>query len=130
MLNKFILKVLPGLLLVLDDNQNPRVQAHGGAALVNFAEDAPKNILITYLESIVNKLQDVLVSKVYEVWIKWRRVGESLIKIIQFIYFLKLVQHKRKLVMEQMVTTIAAVVDTVEEKFEPFYDKYVWRVIC
>ncbi len=67
LLNKFILKVLPGLLLVLDDNQNPRVQAHGGAALVNFAEDAPKNILITYLESIVNKLEDVLVSKVYEV---------------------------------------------------------------
>jgi hypothetical protein len=31
--------------------------------------------------------------------------------------------------MEQMVTTIAAVVDTVEEKFEPFYDKYVSSVI-
>jgi hypothetical protein len=58
-------------------------------------------------------------------------VGESLIKKkYNFIYFLKLVQHKRKLVLEQIVTTIAAVADTVEEKFEPFYDKYVWRVIC
>jgi len=65
--------------MILDDNNNPRVQAHGGAALVNFAEDAPKNI--------------------------------------------KLVQHKRKLVLEQIVTTIAAVADTVEEKFEPYYDK-------
>ena len=53
--------------MVLDDNQNPRVQAHGGAALVNFAEDAPKNILLTYLGDIVNKLQDVLVAKVYDV---------------------------------------------------------------
>jgi predicted ATPase len=53
--------------MILDDNNNPRVQAHGGAALVNFAEDAPKNILITYLDSIVNKLQDVLIAKVYDV---------------------------------------------------------------
>ena len=53
--------------MILDDNNNPRVQAHGGAALVNFAEDAPKNILITYLDNIVNKLQDVLVAKVYDV---------------------------------------------------------------
>lgn len=102
---KYHAKVLPGLLMTLDDNNNPRVQAHGGAALVNFAEDAPKNILITYLDSIVNKLQDVLVAKVYD-----------------------LVQQKRKLVLEQIVTTIAAVADTVEEKFEPYYDKFMQKL--
>lgn len=53
--------------MILDDDQNPRVQAHGGAALVNFAEDSPKNILLSYLDSILNKLLDVLVKKVYEV---------------------------------------------------------------
>jgi len=35
----------------------------------------------------------------------------------------KLANHKRKLVLEQIVTTIAAVADTVEDKFEPFYEK-------
>ena len=64
---KFHTKVIPGLLMILDDEANPRVQAHGGAALVNFAEDSPKNILLTYLDSILNKLLDVLIKKVHEV---------------------------------------------------------------
>jgi len=64
---KFHSKVIPGLIMILDDEENPRVQAHGGAALVNFAEDSPKNILLSYLELILNKLLDVLVKKVYEV---------------------------------------------------------------
>ena len=39
-----------GLLLVIDENyDNPRVQAHAGAALVNFSEDCPKNILGEWL---------------------------------------------------------------------------------
>ena len=46
---KYHTKVVPGLLMILDDDQNPRVQAHGGAALVNFAEDSPKNILLNFL---------------------------------------------------------------------------------
>lgn len=99
---KFHTKVIPGLLMILEDEANPRVQAHGGAALVNFAEDCPKNILLNYLESILNKLLDVLIKKVHE-----------------------LANHKRKLVLEQIVTTIAAVADTCEDKFEPFYEKFM-----
>ena len=64
---KFHTKVIPGLLMILDDEANPRVQAHGGAALVNFAEDSPTNILLTDLDSILNKLLDVLIKKVHEV---------------------------------------------------------------
>lgn len=64
---KYHSKVIPGLLMILDDDQNPRVQAHGGAALVNFAEDSPKNILLNYLDNILVKLQDVLIKKVHEV---------------------------------------------------------------
>ena len=60
-------QVIPGLLMILDDDQNPRVQAHGGAALVNFAEDSPKNILINQLDHILSKLLDVLNKKVQEV---------------------------------------------------------------
>ena len=85
-----------------NDEANPRVQAHGGAALVNFAEDSPKNILLSYLDSILNKLLEVLIKKVHE-----------------------LANHKRKLVLEQIVTTIAAVADTCEDKFEPYYMKFM-----
>jgi len=99
---KYHTKVVPGLLMILEDEQNPRVQAHGGAALVNFAEDSPKTILLQYLDNILNKLLDVLIKKVYE-----------------------LANHKRKLVLEQIVTTIAAVADTVEDKFEPYYEKFM-----
>ena len=34
----FTFFILPGLLHLMDDNANPRVQAHAGAALVNFSE--------------------------------------------------------------------------------------------
>ena len=64
---KYHTKVIPGLLMILDDDMNPRVQAHGGAALVNFAEDSPKAILIGQLDHILSKLLDVLNKKVQEV---------------------------------------------------------------
>ena len=67
-------QVVPGLLLVLDDTANPRVQAHAAAALVNFCDDCPKNILSSYLDNIVAKLEVVLSSKLREVGrllIKW-----------------------------------------------------------
>lgn len=64
---KFHDKVVPGLLMVLDDNANPRVQAHAGAALVNFSEDCPKNILTQYLDAIMSKLESVLSTKFKEV---------------------------------------------------------------
>ena len=37
---------MPGLLtLLLNDTANPRVQAHAAAALVNFTEECPREIL-------------------------------------------------------------------------------------
>lgn len=76
---KFHDKVIPGLLMVLNDNANPRVQAHAGAALVNFSEDCPKNILTPYLDAIMNKLEAILNDK-----------------------FKELVQKGTKLVLEQV----------------------------
>lgn len=52
--------------MVLDDNANPRVQAHAGAALVNFSEDCPKNILTPYLDAIMAKLGSILTNKFHE----------------------------------------------------------------
>ncbi|CAG9771200.1 unnamed protein product [Ceutorhynchus assimilis] len=97
---KFHARVVPGLLMLLDDNANPRVQAHAGAALVNFAEDCPKHILSNYLEPLMAKLEGILTSKVKE-----------------------LVEKGTKLVLEQVVTTIASVADTAENEFVAYYDR-------
>ena len=63
---KFHEQVVPGLLHLLDDVENPRVQAHAGAALVNFSEDCPKNILTKYLDDIMSKLEAILTTKFKE----------------------------------------------------------------
>ncbi|XP_011304534.1 importin-5 [Fopius arisanus] len=97
---KFHDKVIPGLLMVLDDNVNPRVQAHASAALVNFSEDCPKNILTPYLDAIMGKLEGILTAK-----------------------FQELVEKGTKLVLEQVVTTIAAVADASKEQFVTYYDR-------
>ncbi|ALC46856.1 Karybeta3 [Drosophila busckii] len=97
---KFHEQVVPGLLLLLDDVENPRVQAHAGAALVNFSEDCPKNILTRYLDAIMSKLETILNSK-----------------------FKELVEKGNKLVLEQVVTTIASVADTCEHEFVAYYDR-------
>ncbi|EAT37896.1 AAEL010159-PA [Aedes aegypti] len=97
---KFHEQVIPGLLSLLDDVQNPRVQAHAGAALVNFSEDCPKNILTRYLDGIMAKLENILTTK-----------------------FNELVEKGTKLVLEQVVTTIASVADTTEKDFVGYYDR-------
>ena len=94
---KFHAKVIPGLLMLMQDSANPRVQAHSGATLVNFSEDCPKNIL---LPNFMNRLEEVLTAKFHE-----------------------LVQKGNKLVLEQIVTTIASVADTAEEKFVDYYEE-------
>lgn len=97
---KFHEQVIPGLLSLLDDVENPRVQAHAGAALVNFSEDCPKTILTRYLNAIMGKLESILNSK-----------------------FEELVKKGTKLVLEQVVTTIASVADTTEKDFVAYYDR-------
>ncbi|XP_058063028.1 importin-5 [Anopheles bellator] len=97
---KFHEQVIPGLLNLLDDVDNPRVQAHAGAALVNFSEDCPRNILTRYLDAIMAKLVQILTSK-----------------------FEELVKKGTKLVLEQVVTTIASVADTTEKDFVVYYDR-------
>lgn len=63
---KYHEQVVPGLLSLLDDVANPRVQAHAGAALVNFSEDCPKAILTIYLDAIMTKLEAILTTKFNE----------------------------------------------------------------
>ncbi|KAA0199807.1 Karyopherin (importin) beta 3 [Fasciolopsis buskii] len=93
--------VLPALVQVLDDAV-PRVQANAGAALVNFCEKVPQHILTNYLEGLVAKLEQIMNAK-----------------------FQEMVQHGRKLVLMQIVTTVAAVADAAEKRFSPYYDRFM-----
>ncbi|KAJ8393859.1 hypothetical protein AAFF_G00055880 [Aldrovandia affinis] len=99
---KFHDKVISALLKTMEDQANPRVQAHAAAALINFTEDCPKALLIPYLDNLVQHLHVIMVAKLQE-----------------------LIQKGTKLVLEQVVTSIASVADTAEEKFVPYYDLFM-----
>ncbi|XP_018655445.1 putative importin-beta 3 [Schistosoma mansoni] len=93
--------VLPALVQTLNDTV-PRVQANAGAALVNFCEKVPQHILVNYLDDLVSKLEQIMNSK-----------------------FQEMVEHGRKLVLMQIVTTVASVADAAEKKFLPYYDRFM-----
>ncbi|RWS08235.1 importin-5-like protein [Dinothrombium tinctorium] len=99
---KFHDKVIPKLLLLLDDHGNARVQAHAGAALVNFFEECSSKIIASYLEVVAAKLEEVLNVKMKE-----------------------LMEKGTKLVLEQTVVTLASLADSAQEHFERFYDNFV-----
>lgn len=89
---KFHEQVIPGLLTLLGDVENPRVQAHAGAALVNFSEDCPKIILTKYLDDIMNKLESILNDK-----------------------FKQLVETGTKLVLEQVIRKAVPLSDQCDD---------------
>ena len=99
---KFHAKVIPALLMVLNDHQNPRVQAHAGAALVNFFEESSPTILKDYLHESALKLDELLKAKMVE-----------------------LNSNGTKLVLEQTVVTLASLADAAQENFIPYYDTFV-----
>ena len=61
-----------------------------------------KNILLLYMPDIMGRLEEVLKAK-----------------------FNELVASGNKLVLEKIVTTIASVADSAEEKFIEHYDKFM-----
>lgn len=52
--------VVPRILGAMDDNENPRIQAHAAAALVNFCEACELDDLAPYLDSLMEKLIQLL----------------------------------------------------------------------
>uniref|UniRef100_A0A914UJU1 TOG domain-containing protein n=1 Tax=Plectus sambesii TaxID=2011161 RepID=A0A914UJU1_9BILA len=93
-------KVVPALLSLLDKLEHPRVAAHAGAAMVNFSEECPKAIITVYLSDMMAKLEWVLEQT-----------------------FKALLEKGKKLVLEQIITTIASVADAAQEQFINFYDR-------
>lgn len=53
-------QVIPALLTLMQDVENPRVQAHGAAALVNFVEHMRKDELDQYLDALLTRLATML----------------------------------------------------------------------
>ncbi|KAJ3033961.1 hypothetical protein HDV00_005623 [Rhizophlyctis rosea] len=53
-------QVLGSLVPVMDDAQNPRVQAHAAAALVNFCEELSAGAIAPYLDEIFRRLMALL----------------------------------------------------------------------
>jgi hypothetical protein len=47
--------VLPALLGAMDDFQNPRVQAHASAAVVNFSEGCDSDIMRPHLDTLISE---------------------------------------------------------------------------
>ena len=106
MQEKFHDKIIPSLLPILDDFQNPRVLTHAGAALVNFCELCPKSVLAGYLDTIIPKLETafkfgltevmcVCVYCVVGVFVSW--ISFSVLKMNNCLVFEKSLLHVQKL---------------------------------
>ncbi|KAG7696759.1 hypothetical protein KL951_003215 [Ogataea haglerorum] len=85
-------RILPALISMLTTKNVPRVQAHAAAALVNFCEDATKEVLEPYLDDLLTNLLTLLQSA------------------------------PKRYVQEQVITTIAIVADAAKTKFVKYYD--------
>ncbi|GHP09304.1 hypothetical protein PPROV_000804100 [Pycnococcus provasolii] len=88
-------RVVPCLLQAMNDVQNPRVQAHASAAIVNFSEGCVDNVLAPYLDEIVMKLL-VLLEK-------------SSVSAVQ----------------EAALTALASVADSAQESFLRHYERCI-----
>eukprot|EP01103_Thecamoeba_quadrilineata_P011595 TRINITY_DN279_c0_g1_i1.p1 TRINITY_DN279_c0_g1~~TRINITY_DN279_c0_g1_i1.p1 ORF type:complete len:1093 (+),score=229.45 TRINITY_DN279_c0_g1_i1:45-3323(+) len=53
---KFSADILNGLMFLMQDTQNPRVQSHAASAIVNFCEHCETEILKPYLPALMEKL--------------------------------------------------------------------------
>ncbi|GFU12418.1 importin-5 [Nephila pilipes] len=99
---KFHGKIIPALCAVLIDPTSRRVQAHAGAALVNFFEDCPKNILSPYLMNLADTLEKVLQASLTD-----------------------FAEKGTKLVLEQTVVTLASLADCAQENFSDYYERFM-----
>lgn len=60
--NNFASRIVPPLISKMDNNSTFRVQAHAAAAMVNFCEQATKEILDPYLDNLLTNLLGLLQS--------------------------------------------------------------------
>ena len=73
-----------------------------GAALVNFCEECPRDILKNYANPLLSVLENCFNLKLKE-----------------------LQTSNKKLVLEQLVTTVASIANTLEEDFVAYYERFM-----
>lgn len=56
-------QIVPHLIAVMDDVDNPRVQSHAAAAVINFCDEASSAVIAPYLDQLLGKLQGLLQSQ-------------------------------------------------------------------
>lgn len=93
-----------GVLPLLDMAQFPRLQAHGAAALVNFADISHEATLeiSKEMDTILEPYLDLLLTKL-----------------------LTLLQSNHRFIQEQVITTIGILADAANTKFTPYYDSFM-----
>ncbi|CAD6185409.1 unnamed protein product [Caenorhabditis auriculariae] len=90
--------VVPALLQCLGNLDCPRVAAHAAAALINFCEECPQNVMSGYLPTIMQSLEKTLAATLDG-----------------------LQNSKNKHIVEQVVTAIASVAEAAQEQFKSYY---------
>ncbi|KAI0566660.1 Importin beta [Gracilaria domingensis] len=53
-------EIVTALITVMDDKNNPRVQSHSAAAVINFCDEASPEVIAPYLDQLLGKLQTLL----------------------------------------------------------------------
>lgn len=99
---KFHSAFIPNMVNLFTLSENPRVQAHSGAALVNFLEECTPQLVNQYIDLVAERIERVLSTKMQE-----------------------LVESGKKLVLEQAIITLAALADSSQQNFINYYDRFM-----
>lgn len=110
--------VIPHLLELMQDSENPRVQAHGAAALVNFCERAHEEVLKpydTYPFSFRNPRSSCSSLR----WLLFRYLEAILTRLME------LLESDFRIVLEQTITCLATVADSSKHLFKDYYQHFM-----
>lgn len=98
---KFHQPIMNKLIILFSTSDNPRVQAHAAAAMVNFLEGCSSFIIKEHIDLIAEKIGQILNVKINE-----------------------LAEIGKKLVLEQTIVTLSSLADSAQEHFVKYYDKF------
>lgn len=98
---KFHQPIMHKLIVLFSSSDNPRVQAHSAAAMVNFLEGCSSFIIQQHIDVIAEKIEVILNVKMSE-----------------------LAEKGKKLVLEQTIVTLSSLADSAQEHFIKYYEKF------
>lgn len=102
--SKFHGQILPALCRLLVDNSSRRVQAHAACAMINFFEECPQDLLLTYLDMLTEHFQNAL--------------NQYMINGIP-------TDECHIFVLESIIVALSSVADASAEYFANYYEKFM-----